>query len=174
MFLAINLSNYIPTLDELKLLQAIEHNTATKIVQKNALLYIDGYVAHKFRNKLNNLGIPTKKLPIILDDWISFKSGGNLMHPTTEFEVAVNIMNSEFEKFYGNFLNKKTQIFDKLTDIICTKINNTFSRSVIACLVRTRTYIRLRKINREVVENNYLKKKSKKISRICNKISMYR
>jgi len=168
-FPAIDLSCYTPTLQELELLEAIEQNTGTEIIEKNALLYVAGYVAHRFRNTYNNLGVPTKTLPAISDDWVSFKSRGNFMYPTTELEPAANIMNFEFEKFHGNFLNKEPWIFDKLIDIICTKTNNNFPRAVIACLVRTRTYIRLRKLNKEIVENNILKKKSKKISKISNK-----
>ncbi|EZA62316.1 hypothetical protein X777_04055, partial [Ooceraea biroi] len=116
-----------------------------------------------------HLGVPTKTLPALSDDWLSFVSRGNCMYPSTELQEAADIMNTEFEKFHGNFFNNETHIFDKLTDIVCTKINNNLPRKVIACLVRTRTYIRLWNINKQIVENNYLKKKCKKIYKMCNK-----
>lgn len=67
------------------------------------------------------------------------------MYPSSSFQETAQIMNEEFHKFHGNFFNKESKIFDTLTDIVCRKTNNNFPREVIACLVRTRTYIRLRK-----------------------------
>lgn len=156
-------------MDELQLLETVEQQTATDIIEQNALIYIAGYVAHRFRNTYDHLGIPTKALPHVLNDWVSCISRGNCMHPSTEFHKAAVIMNIEFEKFHGTFFNPETEIFNKLTDIVCTKLNNNFPKNVIACLVRTRTYIRLRKLDKDIVENNYLKKKCNKIYKICNK-----
>ena len=45
-------------------------------------------------------------------------------------------MNEEFEKFHGNFFSLENKIFDKLTDIVYTRVNK-FPKKVIACLVRT-------------------------------------
>lgn len=78
-------------------------------------------------------------------------------------------MNEEFEIFHGNFFSTEDKIFDKLTEIVNARINNKFPTKVIACLVRTRTYIRIRKINREIIANNYIKKKEKKIYKLGNK-----
>lgn len=77
-------------------------------------------------------------------------------------------MNEEFTKFHGNFFNKESKIFDKLTDIVCEETNNNFPKKVIACLVRTRTYIRLRKLNKDI-ENNRMKKRNRKMYKLCNK-----
>lgn len=129
----------------MKLLEDFERVTAREIVEKNALLYIAGYVAHRFRHKHSHLGVLTKNLPNLPDDWVFFLSKGNCMYPCPSFLEAAEIMNEEFQKFHGNFFNKESKIFDKLTDIVCEKPNNNFPRKVIACLVRTRTFIRLRK-----------------------------
>jgi len=53
-------------------------------------------------------------------------------------------------------LSKEDKIFYKLTNfsIIMLNTNHEFPKEVIACLIRTRTYIKLRKINKEIVENN--------------------
>lgn len=45
-------------------------------------------------------------------------------------------MNSKFENFHDNFFNWESKIFDKLMDIVCTKLNNNFLRKVITYLVR--------------------------------------
>ncbi|KYN09765.1 hypothetical protein ALC57_18111 [Trachymyrmex cornetzi] len=131
-------------------------------------MYIAGYVAHRFRNTHSHLGVPTKTLPDLPTNWLSSISRGNCIYPSTDFLNATDIMNREFENFHGNFFNRESNIFDKLTDIVCTKLNN-FPKNVIACLVRTRTYIRLREFNKKIVENNSLKKKANKMYRICNK-----
>lgn len=156
-------------MQELALLDALEQKTAMDLIEKNALIYVAGYVAHRFRNIYSHLGIPTKTLPYIPTDWLSFISRGNCMYPSSDFLKAADIMNREFENFHGNFFNRESNIFDNLTDIVCTKLNNNFPQKVISCLVRTRTYIRLRKLNKEIVANNYLKKKCNKTYKICNK-----
>lgn len=157
-FPAINLSNYTPNLQELQLLEAVEQKTATDLIEHNALLYIAGYVAHRFRSTYSHLGVPTKSLPDLPNDWLSFISRGNCMYPSTEFLRAAHAMNKVFEKFHSNAFSREANIFNTLThtDIVCAKTNNNFPKKVIACLVRTCTYIRLRKINKEIVENNYL------------------
>ena len=78
-------------------------------------------------------------------------------------------MDEELNKFHGNSFSKESKIFDKLTIIVCHKTNNMFQKEVIACLVRTRTYIKLKKMNKDIVENNLLKKRSNKMFKICNK-----
>lgn len=78
-------------------------------------------------------------------------------------------MNDEFLKIHGNDFSKENKIFDKLTNIVCQKTNNNIPQEVIACLVRTRTYIRLRKKNKEIVQNNNIKKKNKKMYKLSNK-----
>lgn len=167
-FPAINLSNYGPSSQELQLLQTFEQITANEIVEQNALLYVVGYVAHRFRNMYSTLGTPTRTLSHMPPDWLSFISRGNCMYPSPEFQKAAEIMNTELQ-FHGNSFNKEKYIFDKLTDIVSEKIGNSFPRKVIACLVRTRTYIRLRTMNKEIANNNLIKQRSKKMYKICNK-----
>lgn len=58
-----NLSNYEPNPDEIRLFEDFERVTNQEILQKNALLYITGYVVHRFRNRYADLGVPTKSLP---------------------------------------------------------------------------------------------------------------
>lgn len=120
--------------------------------------------------EITELGISTKDLPNPQpNDWLCMFSRGNCIYPSENFQEAVAIMEQEFQKFHGNFLNKSSKIFDKLTDIVCTKTNNKFPKQVIACLVRTRTYIRLRRINKEIAHNNIMKKKNRKLYKLSNK-----
>jgi hypothetical protein len=157
-----------PSNEEFNLLHNLER-TAEECIEENALVYIAGYVAHRFRNRFNDLGCPTRLLPNLQpNDWLSFISKGNCIYPSSEFLDAANIMEKEFRIFHGDSFSKESHIFDKLINIVCKKTNNKFSKDVIGCLVRTRTYIRLRKINKEITNNNFMKKK-KKLYKLCNK-----
>lgn len=168
-----DLTHYEPSPEELQLLDDFEQTANQNILDKNALLYVTGYVAHKFRNRYTNLGIPTKALPNLSNDLISTISRGNLMYPSTDFFQTAKIMDEEFIKFHGTSFSKEDKIFDKLTNIVLMKTNNNFPKEAIACLVRTRTYIRLRKMNKDIIQNNLHKKNSKKLYRISNKENVH-
>lgn len=97
------------------------------IMENNALTYIAGYVAHRFRTTHSDLSIPTKTLSHISQDWLSFISKRHCMYPSTTnltYLTAANIINDEFERFHGTFFSKESKLFDKLTDIVCTKTGN--------------------------------------------------
>jgi len=134
-----NFNNYKPSSTEVKLLEDFEQAINQEILEKNALLYITGYVAHRFRNRYSNLGVPTNSLPNPPNNWICMISKGNCMYPSEQFLEAAKIMNEEFFKFHGTFFSKEDKIFDKLTNIVLIKTNNNFAKEVIACLVRTKT-----------------------------------
>ena len=171
-FTAIQITNYSATASEWDLLKAFETDIATQNIQLQGLEYIAGYVAHKFRLKYKNLGTPTKMLPV-RDNWISCISRGNCMHPSTEFMKVAEVMNTEFEIFHGSSLSMEDKIFDKLTSIVSSKTKFIFPVEVIACLVRTRTYIRLRNINFKIKMDNTSRKKNKKTKKMCNLISSF-
>lgn len=151
----------------MRLMKEFENEIANESIELEALIYITGYVAHRYRHKYPMLGVRTKTLPPT-DDWLFCISRGNCMYPSTEFQMAAKIMNDEFVKFHGNRFSKESQIFDKLSNIICKQVS--FPPDVIACLVRTRTYIRLRHINMLIKQENYARKEKKKLKRMCNKI----
>lgn len=169
-----NLRNYEPSPEESQLFDEFERHVHNQtILEDNALLYITGYVAHRFRNRYPDLGVPTKSLPHLFNDWICTLSKGNCMYPSTNFLNAAIITEEEFLKLHGHFFSKEDKIFDKLTNIVSMKTNNQFPKEVIACLVRTRTYIRLRTMNKDIKQNNVQKKKSRKLYKISNKENMY-
>ena len=56
-----------------------------EIVHQEALLYVTGYVAYRFRSKYPNLGIPTKEMPCIdPPNWLCHLSRGSLIYPSNE------------------------------------------------------------------------------------------
>jgi len=160
---------YTPTIDEYKLLQEFETSIANLTIEMEALIYIAAYVAHRFRHKYPELGFPTKTLPLT-DNWLSCISTGNCIYPSKDLQTAASIMNEEFIKFHGCLFSKESGIFDKLTSITCAKVS--FPACIIACLVRTRTYIRLRQINQKIKQQNCTRKAKKKFKHMCNKQSV--
>jgi len=86
------------------------------------------------------------------------------MHPSEKLHNVVKIMHEEFVKFHGTSFSIEDNIFYKLINIVCLTINYWIRKEVLARLVRTRTYIRLREMNNEIVSNNILEKNSKKIN----------
>lgn len=134
-----------------------------------------GYVAHRFRCSFRHLGQPTATMqPLDEHHWLSYLSRGNCIYPSEDFQAVAKIMEEEFLKFHGNSLSKGPAIFNKVTDRVILRINETvFPRVVIHCLVKTRTYIRLRNMNIKIKEQNILrgkKGKNTKLKHICNKI----
>lgn len=82
--------------------------------------------------------------------------------------AAARTMNVEFEKYHGSNLRKNRFIFNELADIVSKKIQSILPREVILCLIRTRTYIRVREINRQICEINRKRNKKKKLIKFTN------
>jgi len=53
------------------LLEELEKLVAMETVETEALIYVAGYVAHRFRHKYPDLGVPTATLQL-RDDWLSY------------------------------------------------------------------------------------------------------
>ncbi|XP_011884118.1 PREDICTED: uncharacterized protein LOC105571260 isoform X2 [Vollenhovia emeryi] len=109
-------------------------------------------------------GNPTRDLGSLDNsEYIMMLSRGGLMYPSEEFLKVANIMDDVFEKFHGpNQLKLKTKyIFRKVADLVMEKYDS-IPRDALLCLVRTRTYIRLRKWNIQIREEDRFKKTAKK------------
>ncbi|EZA62161.1 hypothetical protein X777_06110, partial [Ooceraea biroi] len=76
---------YKPNEEEINLLHDLERMNAEECVEENALFYVAGYVAHRFRNRYN-LGCSTKTLSnsqsLEKSSWLYFVSKGNYMYPS--------------------------------------------------------------------------------------------
>ncbi|KYN10139.1 hypothetical protein ALC57_17734 [Trachymyrmex cornetzi] len=83
---------------------------------------------------------------------------------------AAKIMDTEFQLFHRDFFNMQDNIFHTLTAKVGLKLEFKFPTEVIACLVRTRSYIRLRNVNMQIKINNVIRKQ-RKTKNMCNRIS---
>lgn len=101
------------------------------------------------------------------EDYIFILSRGGLTYPSKVFLDAAKIMDQEFKKFHQKSLSPEKYIFNKVTELVEKRVKN-IPHEVLLCLVRTRTYIRLRALNNLICNENR-KRKEKKLTKICNK-----
>lgn len=69
------------TVDEWKLLEEFEQDIARQKIESEVLIYIAGYVAHRFRFSFCHLGQPSAKLQSLDEHhWLSCLSRGNCIY----------------------------------------------------------------------------------------------
>nr|CAI5828659.1 unnamed protein product [Callosobruchus analis] len=118
-------------------------------ISEESLKYVAGFVGYKFKNKYN-LGTPTS----ILDtqnarDWLQTISRGSLLQPNDELWNVALKLETEFYKLHGIGLNTEKHIFKKLSENTMSQLEtSSVPFEVIFYFCKTRTYIRLRAINR--------------------------
>lgn len=105
------------------------------------------------------------------DDWISYISRGRLITPSVSLLNVANVMNVEFEKFHGaGTLQKGPWIFKTVTEKVLKRMmEKDIPSEVVSCLVRTRTYIRMRILNKNISTESSKLKTNKKLSIFTNK-----
>lgn len=139
-------------------------------VMQEAIKYVAGYVAYKYRHRYT-LGIPTSKLDTTkAPEWLTVVSQGSLLYPNDDLLQAALVLENEFFAMHGSSLSKDKGIFHKLADRTVAKLKNSniIPHEVLMCLSRTRTYIRLRDLNRKISFDNCQKKIGKKLSKFTN------
>lgn len=165
MFVVADLAEYVPGEEEEALLHQLEANDH-QWISEEGLRYIAGYVAYRFKNKYPNLGCPTRKLPEINNirsEYLVLLSRGGLMYPSDEFLNVAKAMENIFINFHGpEALSKEKKIFQSVADKIISNANFDVPYDALLCLVRTRTYIRLRIINIKIRNLNKVSNKKNK------------
>lgn len=166
--LALNITSYKPSSQEIDLLSQLEIADAQEWNAEQGLKYVTGYVAHRFKEKYPLLEDKSRMLVSPEEeDYISILSRGGLTYPSKIFFNAAKIMEQEFKKFHQKSLSPEKYIFKKVTELVDKRVKN-IPHEVLLCLVRTRTYIRLRALNNLICNENR-KRKEKKLTKICNK-----
>lgn len=165
----ISTSNYIPTSEELQLLQEMEKLTATTVIEQEGLKYIAGYVAFRFKNKYSFLGTSTEMLVDREEDWINYISRGRLTSPSSDLLHVAGTMNEQFESFHGTSLSSEPWIFRKVADRTEEKSKIRIPREVLLCLVRTRTYISVRNLNKKISAENLKIRHNRKVAKFTNR-----
>ncbi|KYN22460.1 hypothetical protein ALC57_05129 [Trachymyrmex cornetzi] len=158
------------SVEEEQLLISLEELNVIDIIENEGLVYIASYAAYRFKNKYPYLGNMTCLLPATTNvDWLQFISRGKCMYPSEELLTTARVMNIKFMKYHESSLSKDEFIFKTLAEKIEIKIHPIkIPKEVILCLVRTRTYIRVREINRQISLENRKKNNKKKMLKFIN------
>ncbi|OXU21237.1 hypothetical protein TSAR_009035 [Trichomalopsis sarcophagae] len=128
-----------------------ENELIRTIITDEALIYVAGYVAYRFRSKYPMLGTPTREIPNTdPTHWICHISRGSLIYPLDELLSSARILEKDFKSFHKDSLSDTNLIFVKVASLVKRKIDDQFHipDEAFLCLVRTRTYIRLRELNK--------------------------
>lgn len=112
---------------------------------------IAGYIAYRVRKKYpgkaSKYGCITRDISLSGKNWLETISRGSLMKPTQECVDSVTKMEEEFARFHGGFVNQCPGVFRSLNDRIKSK-HPDIDEFVVQCFVRTRTFIRIKRINK--------------------------
>ncbi|KAL3277223.1 hypothetical protein HHI36_012573 [Cryptolaemus montrouzieri] len=140
-------------------------------INDEALKYIAGYEAYKFKNEYRSLrdkcSLPVDNV-VAPHDWIEFFSREGLLTPSGELLEAARILDAEIYTMHGTTLSKEKHIFRKLAEKTMLKLSSSVPYEVVLCLSRTRTYIRLRDMNKKISFQNFQAKMNKKLSKFPN------
>ena len=139
------------------------------IIEGEGLAYIAGYVAYRFRLKYPFLGDHTRNVEFSPEkpSWILTLSDGYLMYPCDDLLEAAFMMNNNFNDFHGPvYLSESKFIFRTLTKLVMRNLpkDSCVTEDVMLCLVRTRSYIRVREINKKLL-SDAKNKRAKKIAK---------
>lgn len=90
------------------------------------------------------------------------------MYPNENMIKLARVLNTEFENFHSTTFSTEDMIFNKLADSVATQLNFDIPYEIIHCLARTRTYIRLRELNKKISFENCKRRLNKKMSKFTN------
>jgi len=148
-------------------------DNASQIIQEESLQYVTGYVAHRFKKKYPHLGERTDiaSTESIETNWIKVVSKGYLMYPSPELLRMSRLVDKCFNDFHGHYFFKEDNVIQKVVKLVqtCKEYDSCIPQDVLQCLVRTRTYIRVRDINKRFYTESDKRKKEKKMKKLVRK-----
>jgi len=139
------------------------------LVQEVGLEYIAGFVAYKFKTKYPSLG--TTEDASGTSKWIEIVSKDYFTNPSAELLNATKVVERYFVHFHGNYFSKESFVIKKVVALVKNSGHyaNEIPHEVLHYLVKIRTYIRVREINRRSYAiNDNTKKKGIKMKKITS------
>jgi len=118
-------------------------------IESESVEYVIGYVAHRFFHKYPFLKSDEESSK---DSWIQHLSMGNLTVPSRTLVNAAHTMESLFKDLHGNGLSKHPNIIKNIVKKLNEKFHD-LPTDVLGCLVRTRTFIRMNKLNNKLLND---------------------
>lgn len=131
-------------------------------IEEGCAQYVAGYVANRYSNKYPYL---SKINCNDTNNWTTYISKGHLTIPSENLFKAVLQIEREFKILHGESLSKSPYVFKTLYEITKPKIEKlNVPDEVLHCLIRTRTYIRLNNLNKQLITKQ--QKQSDKLKKI--------
>ncbi len=138
----------------------IQGEDAVLDCSSEALKYLAGYVAHKFKDRYPELSQQGSVDPPISCPWIDTYSYGGLTKPSQEWLEQYERIEGEFNNFHGNGIQKDAQIIEKFGKHLVIKFP-TVSKDILKFCSKMRTHIRIKYL-RTCYKSNFEQKKNQK------------
>src|SRR6218665_1276197 len=133
----------------------------------DALHYLAGYVAFKLKRQHPDSGqvySQISSVPVTCRMWLPCLSRGGLRIPSGGWFRAVEQLENDFRAQHGLGLRKEKNVIASLVRTLTTKFP-TVPEAAIRCFIRTRTFIRMRYLNRQKFNTKkFVTKKMKKVT----------
>jgi hypothetical protein len=114
-----------------------------------ALKYVAGYLAHKFRLKFPEFGNKTSSLNDLQkleSPWIVALSRGGLCMPSAEFIRQTFELEKLFNKIHGCTFRKSGSVIRSTSDEAVRAVKS-LPEEVVRAFIKTRTFIRIKYLN---------------------------
>ncbi|XP_022171457.1 uncharacterized protein LOC111034499 [Myzus persicae] len=124
-------------------------------IEKDCLEYVTGSVARKFLSKYPSLGEKVGNVIGSDSSWTEQMSKGNLIKPSKSMIQVAKVLEVVFNEYHTkNTLRKTPGVMKNVRDILVSKLQNIIDIpvEVLECMVRTRTFIRLNSMNKQLMD----------------------
>jgi hypothetical protein len=129
------------------------------------LKYVAGYLAHNLRTKFPQFGEKTGAISFdrtVQAPWIHALSRGGLTVPSENFLGIVKSFDCIFKEIHGNSLNTQHEVMGTTIKMISCRFPHV-ATEVIKKFVRTRTFIRITHLNKQLIAEKEKKRNKKKL-----------
>jgi len=157
-----------PTTSTSQSSKTVQLNVKSALVDEQlsveALRYVAGFVAFKYKKDYPQLGVVTSKASVVPNkdhDWLRTLSRGGLREPTDDWLKVTQCLESDFKEFHGNGLSQKPNVVKDLAHSLSAKYPSSPAIAIQYFLkLISRTIIIMRQISSQMTDKNVLLKKN--------------
>lgn len=140
----------------------MEENEPFNELEEDSAQYVAGYICNQFASKYPELLKQTDDSDVAEDCWTNFKSRGGLKLPSNNLLTALKFLEMEFKLVNDDNITKNKGIMKNMVNRLTPTVQYlSIPQEVIDCLVRTRTFIRINNLNKQLISDKYQKKKNR-------------
>ena len=133
---------------------------------EQGLRYVAGYIAHKLRPLYPDLGCKTCDEGLFVQDlspWITQLSRGGLINPSEDFLATIKKFEVHFNALHKEKLDPSKGVISRLVQTLQLH-HPDVALPIIKKYCRTRTFIRLKHLNREIKSLAHLKQNQRQLN----------